>query len=115
MTFVQCELVHYQASRLRLRQITQHRLQGSTLQQPNGAPMQGEHLGHVQGWKALAGQNDRIGQAARLAGIAIQPTDGFHAFATVAAANPPEQNAEAYSATEDGRITNGSLAILMSG
>jgi hypothetical protein len=71
-------------------------------------------MGDVQGGKALAGLNDRIGQAARHAGIAIQPTDGLHAFAAVAAANPPEQNAEAYCATENGKITNGSLAILVS-
>ncbi|MNT41858.1 hypothetical protein D3C72_1782400 [compost metagenome] len=77
--------------------------------------MQSKHLGHVQGGKALAGLNDRLGQAARHAGIAIQPTDGLHAFSTVAAANTPEQNAEAHRATENGQITNGSLAILMSG
>ncbi|MNR05459.1 hypothetical protein D3C85_1214920 [compost metagenome] len=40
MTFEQRELVHHQASRLRLRQKAQRCLQGSTFQQPNGVPMQ---------------------------------------------------------------------------
>ena len=77
--------------------------------------MQPEQLGYMQCGKSLAGLNDGIGQAARHARITIQPTDGFHTFATVAAANPPEQHTEAHRTTENGQITNHSLAILMSG
>ncbi|VVP60536.1 hypothetical protein PS880_06164 [Pseudomonas fluorescens] len=58
---------------------------------------------------------NRISQAACHARIAIQPTHGLHAFATVAAANAPEQHAEAYRVAENGQIANGPLAILMSG
>ncbi|MNY48733.1 hypothetical protein D3C86_1840880 [compost metagenome] len=77
--------------------------------------MQSEHLSHVQRGKALAGLNDGTGQAARHARITIQPADGFHTFATVAAANPPEQHTEAHRATENRQVTNCTLAILMSG
>ncbi|MNN42298.1 hypothetical protein D3C81_1564690 [compost metagenome] len=77
--------------------------------------MQPKQLSHVQRGQALAGLNDRLRQAARHAGIAIQPTDGFHTFAAITAANTSEQHAETHRTAEDGQITNGSLAILMRG
>ncbi|MNP22860.1 hypothetical protein D3C76_1155480 [compost metagenome] len=77
--------------------------------------MQPEQLSHVFCGQTLAGLNDRLRQAARHAGIAIQPTDGFHTFAAITAANTSEQHAETHRTAEDGQITNGSLAILMRG
>ena len=59
--------------------------------------------------------NDCLCQTPRHAGIAIQPTDSLHAFATITAADPPEQHAEAYRTTENRQIANGTLAILMRG
>ncbi|MNW14389.1 hypothetical protein D3C71_2126010 [compost metagenome] len=64
--------------------------------------MQAEHLGHVQRWKAFAGLDDRFGQAASHASIAIQPTDSLHAFAAVTTADSPEQNTEAHGPAKDG-------------
>jgi hypothetical protein len=77
--------------------------------------MQPKHLGHVQSGKALAGLDNRIGQAACHTHIAIQPTDSLHAFATFGAANTPEQDAQTYRATYNGEVTKGALAILMIG
>ncbi|AKK01321.1 hypothetical protein VM99_25895 [Pseudomonas chlororaphis] len=77
--------------------------------------MQPEQLSHVQCGEAFAGLNDRLGQTARHAGIAVQPTDGLHAFTAVTTAHPPEQHAQAYRTTENRQVTNGTLAILMSG
>ena len=77
--------------------------------------MQAKHLRHVQRWKALARLNDGLCQAPGHAGIAIQPTNGLHALATIAATNAPEQNAQAHRMAENGQITNDALAILMSG
>ncbi|MNP74929.1 hypothetical protein D3C76_1718870 [compost metagenome] len=53
------------------------------LQQPHAVPMQSEQLSHMLRGQAFIGLNDGLGQAARHAGIAIQPTDRFHAFAAV--------------------------------
>src|SRR5881394_3167597 len=61
MTFEQREFIHDQAPWLRLWQSTQRRLQGSTLQQPNAAPMQPEQLSHMQRGQAFAGLNDGLG------------------------------------------------------
>ncbi|MNL02989.1 hypothetical protein D3C87_1235130 [compost metagenome] len=101
MTFEQGELVHHQTSRLRLWQNAQRRLQGSTLQQPNGVPVQAKQLSHVQCGKALAGLNNRLGQTPRHAGIAVQPTDGLHTFTAITTANTPEQHAEAHRTAEN--------------
>ncbi|MNL54693.1 hypothetical protein D3C87_1780440 [compost metagenome] len=69
----------------------------------------------MQRGQAFAGLNDRLGQTARHAGIAVQPTDRFHAFATVATPDTPKQHAEAHRTAKNGQITNDSLAVLMRG
>lgn len=90
-------------------------MQGSTLQQPDGVPMQPKQLSHMECGKTLASLNDRLCQTPRHAGIAIEPTDRLHAFATVTTPDTAKQNAEAHSSAKDGQIADNSLAILMRG